>query len=146
MKPVVGQLPHPGTRIDPAQLFEDLGHPPVRPGPPGRPQVLVQDVLDERMTKRVMPRSVGNLPDDRGSARCVEKIDQLVFVSPCDPAQVRELEVPPDDRCDAEDPRGILAEARHVGGDHFLEAARERGRHGSFRGPVPAAARGGIRF
>ena len=54
-EPVTGQFAHPGPGTVPAEVLQGFGHLPVRPGPAGGTQVLVQGVLDEGVGEVVVP-------------------------------------------------------------------------------------------
>ena len=78
-EPVAGQLADPCPGAVPAEVFERFGDLPVRPGPAGGTEVLVQGVLDERVREVVAPGRVGELAHQRRGRGGVEDVEQLVL-------------------------------------------------------------------
>ena len=125
VEPVMGQLadalPGPPT----AELFERLGDLPVGAGPAGHPHLLVEGVLDEGVAEAVGARGVAHLADERHAGGPVQHVDQVVLVHLRGQAQVLEVELPPDDRGQAQDAGRLLAQAGHSSRDHLPHARRE---------------------
>ena len=113
-------------------LFRDAT---VDPGAPARRQVLVQRVLHERVSERVL---VGpDVVHQRGRDGAVEDVEHGVFVRVRDGGEQAEPEVPADHRRGAQRSLGLRAEARNTFADHLAHAHRQSRRDDLVRGPAP---------
>ena len=77
-EPVAGQLTHPGPGPVAAEGFERFGHLPVRPRPAVGAQVVIQRVLDQRVSEAVAP-GLGQLAHQGHGRRSFEDVEQIVF-------------------------------------------------------------------
>ena len=79
VEPVAGQLADPCPGAVAAQVLERFGDLPVRAGPAGGTEILVQGVLDEGVGEVVVPGRVGELAHQGRGGGGVEDVEQLVL-------------------------------------------------------------------